>query len=284
MYKGKKLFVVVNHFSSKGEDQPLFGRFQPPTRVQRGPRHQQAQVVNDFVDQLVAVNPRERGRARRHQRLRVLGDRGHPRGRRDHDLMKKLLPRERYSYVFEGNSQVLDQILVTNHLSIAVLLVLRRRARQRGVREPGVRPRPAGRLQPGADEGQGRIDLRKQQGEENMKKTRARPRRGACSSRSRLGDGGGGPGPGPVPPSSHPKRSPDPGVNDFHGNLEPPTGSGGGSGRTDAGGVEYLATHIRGVEGDESEHAVRLRGRPDRRDAAPSRRSSTTSRRSRRTT
>src|SRR5690349_10500438 len=37
--------------------------------------------------------------------------------------------------------------------------------------------------------------------------------------------------------------------NDFHGNLEPPTGSGGrltlpGGTTADVGGVEYLATHL----------------------------------------
>lgn len=34
------------------------------------------------------------------------------------------------------------------------------------------------------------------------------------------------------------------GFNDYHGNLEPPAGSAGRIGTTDAGGVEYLATHI----------------------------------------
>jgi 2',3'-cyclic-nucleotide 2'-phosphodiesterase (5'-nucleotidase family) len=37
-------------------------------------------------------------------------------------------------------------------------------------------------------------------------------------------------------------------VNDFHGNLEPPTGGGGristATGNVDAGGIEYLSTHI----------------------------------------
>ncbi|MFZ5869322.1 MAG: bifunctional metallophosphatase/5'-nucleotidase [Actinomycetota bacterium] len=33
-------------------------------------------------------------------------------------------------------------------------------------------------------------------------------------------------------------------LNDFHGALEPPSGSGGRIGATDAGGVEYLATHV----------------------------------------
>ena len=34
-------------------------------------------------------------------------------------------------------------------------------------------------------------------------------------------------------------------INDFHGNLEPPSGSNGLIGRTPAGGAEYLATHLR---------------------------------------
>ena len=44
------------------------------------------------------------------------------------------------------------------------------------------------------------------------------------------------------------------GINDFHGNLEPPTGSSArvdaaaSARRPDAGGVEYLATHVRALE------------------------------------
>jgi 5'-nucleotidase len=41
-------------------------------------------------------------------------------------------------------------------------------------------------------------------------------------------------------------------INDFHGNLEPPAGSSGRistpGGNVDAGGVEYLATHVRALE------------------------------------
>ncbi|MGH2995249.1 MAG: Ig-like domain-containing protein, partial [Gaiellaceae bacterium] len=55
--RGKKLFVIVNHFSSKGGDQPLFGRFQPPTRFTEVARHGQAGVVNDFVDKILAADP-----------------------------------------------------------------------------------------------------------------------------------------------------------------------------------------------------------------------------------
>jgi 5'-nucleotidase len=37
-------------------------------------------------------------------------------------------------------------------------------------------------------------------------------------------------------------------INDFHGNLDPPAGSSGRIGTVDAGGVEYLATHIANLE------------------------------------
>src|SRR4051794_40907650 len=37
--------------------------------------------------------------------------------------------------------------------------------------------------------------------------------------------------------------------NDFHGNLEPPSGSSGAVGTTTAGGVAYLATHLKNLEG-----------------------------------
>jgi 5'-nucleotidase len=37
-------------------------------------------------------------------------------------------------------------------------------------------------------------------------------------------------------------------LNDFHGNLEPPAGSSGRVGTVDAGGAEYLATHVKSLE------------------------------------
>ncbi|HXH34218.1 MAG TPA: endonuclease/exonuclease/phosphatase family protein [Plantibacter sp.] len=116
-FRGKKLFVVVNHFSSKGDDQPLFGRFQPPTRTSEVARHQQAQVVNDFVDELLGVDP--------NANVIVLGDINDFEFSETIDileggvlttLMGTLAPEERYSYVFGGNSQTLDQIVVSNGL------------------------------------------------------------------------------------------------------------------------------------------------------------------------
>jgi predicted extracellular nuclease len=114
---GKKVFVVANHFSSKTADDPLFGRWQPPIRASEPARHAQAQVVNDFVDQLVAADPRAN--------VIVLGDINDFEFSQTVEfleggvlttLMDTLAKAERYSYVFEGNSQVLDQILVSNTL------------------------------------------------------------------------------------------------------------------------------------------------------------------------
>jgi predicted extracellular nuclease len=114
---GKTVFVIANHFASKGGDQPLFGRFQPPTRSSEVQRHAQAQVLNDFVDSILAADP--------NANVIVLGDINDFEfsetvqilsGDVLTSLMETLPKAERYSYVFEGNSQVLDQILVSDNL------------------------------------------------------------------------------------------------------------------------------------------------------------------------
>jgi uncharacterized protein len=119
MYNGAHIFAIANHFNSKGGDNPLFGRFQPPTHSSEVQRHQQAQIVHNFVGAILSKD--------RDANVVVLGDLN------DFDfsqtldtlrngvlveLMDRLLPpRERYTYDFEGNSQSLDHILVSNHLS-----------------------------------------------------------------------------------------------------------------------------------------------------------------------
>ena len=111
-FRGKKLFAIVVHFSSKTDDQPLFGRFQPPTRFSEIARHGQAQVVADFVEDIRAVDP--------NAYVVVLGDIndfefsdtvGILESGGTTTFVDTMPANERYSYVFEGNSQVLDQIL-----------------------------------------------------------------------------------------------------------------------------------------------------------------------------
>ncbi len=73
--------------------------------------------MNDFVDDVLAVDPKAN--------VIVLGDINDFEFSETIDileggvltsLMATLAPEERYSYVFEGNSQTLDQILVGNRL------------------------------------------------------------------------------------------------------------------------------------------------------------------------
>jgi len=115
--RGKTVFAIVNHFSSKGDDRPLFGPAQPPTRFSEIARHGQAQVVNRFVDAILARDDKAK--------IVVLGDINDfefsettsiLEGGVLTSLVKTLPPDERYSYVFEGNSQVLDQILLSDRL------------------------------------------------------------------------------------------------------------------------------------------------------------------------
>ena len=119
-WRGKPLFVIANHLASKGGDQPLFGPAQPPVRSSEVKRHQQAAEVRGFVDDLLAADSKAR--------VAVLGDINDfefsettdilvGSGRTAlTDLPRTLPAKERYTYVFEGNSQVLDHIMLSRAL------------------------------------------------------------------------------------------------------------------------------------------------------------------------
>ena len=52
MFNGRHLFVIANHFNSKGGDDPLEGHRQPPVEATVPQRLQQATVVNAFVSNI----------------------------------------------------------------------------------------------------------------------------------------------------------------------------------------------------------------------------------------
>lgn len=121
-FNGKKLFLVANHFNSKGGDQGLFGRFQPPTLSSEAQRIGQATVVATFVQSLMAIDPQAA--------VLVAGDINDFEFSAPMSVLKSVglsplvenLPAgERYTYVFEGNSQALDHILVSPSLAGAPL-------------------------------------------------------------------------------------------------------------------------------------------------------------------
>ena len=119
VFNGRRLFVIANHFNSKIGDDPLYGRFQPPVRSTEIQRHQQAAIVNGFVKNILAVDASasvvvlgDLNDFEFSDTLSVLKD-----GNVLVDLADTLPASERYSYVFEGNSQVLDHTLVSNALA-----------------------------------------------------------------------------------------------------------------------------------------------------------------------
>lgn len=115
LFGGKPVFVIANHFASKGGDQAMHGRFQPPDRVSEVQRGRQATVLRGFVDELLAADHKAQ--------VVVAGDlNDYPfspavQSLTDRNglvaLIDTLRPMERYGYVFDGNSQVLDHILVS---------------------------------------------------------------------------------------------------------------------------------------------------------------------------
>ena len=117
LWKGRTVFAIANHFNSKGGDDPLGGRFQPPVESSTVQRHKQANVVAGFVEEILDADPRAA--------IAVMGDLNDFQfsetleileGAGLANLMETLPPEEQYSYVFDGNSQVLDQILVSKEL------------------------------------------------------------------------------------------------------------------------------------------------------------------------
>lgn len=117
LFNGNTVFVIGNHFNSKGGDQPLFGSSQPPVLNSETQRLQQAEVVNNFVESVLGADPNANvvtaGDLNDFQFSRPLTT------LKDDDLfnlLETLPPDEQYTYVFEGNSQALDHILVSNNL------------------------------------------------------------------------------------------------------------------------------------------------------------------------
>jgi hypothetical protein len=118
LFNGNQVIVIGNHFNSKGGDQPLFGTNQPPTLTTEEQRVEQAQIVNNFVDSVLAANP--------NANIVVAGDLNDfqfsnplavlQEGGVLNNLIETLPLNKQYTYNFEGNAQALDHILVSDNL------------------------------------------------------------------------------------------------------------------------------------------------------------------------
>ncbi|CAL9420843.1 hypothetical protein SUDANB176_01859 [Streptomyces sp. enrichment culture] len=115
VFRGRTVIVIANHFASKGGDQGLTSQYQPPSRGSETQRHLQAKAVHDFTAKLL--------KAQKNADVVVLGDINDFEFSETTEILEgdgtlwsavKSLPKsERYSYVYQGNSQVLDQILIS---------------------------------------------------------------------------------------------------------------------------------------------------------------------------
>ena len=56
VFRGKTVFVIANHFGSKGGDEGLTSHHQPPVRSSEAKRLLQAQAVNGFVKEILAAD------------------------------------------------------------------------------------------------------------------------------------------------------------------------------------------------------------------------------------
>ncbi|MER5768400.1 endonuclease/exonuclease/phosphatase family protein [Streptomyces sp. NPDC001985] len=114
-FRGRPVIVIANHFGSKGGDESLVSHHQPPNRSSEVQRLRQAQSVNAFVKDVL--------KADRRADVLVVGDindfefsattEALTDGGALHPAVESLPRKDRYSYVFQGNSQVLDQILTS---------------------------------------------------------------------------------------------------------------------------------------------------------------------------
>jgi hypothetical protein len=114
LYNGNKIFIINNHWNSKGGDTPLFGNVQPPRLISENQRKTQSRVVSNFISQIFKINPASF--------IVLLGDLN------DYyfstpieaikntgmiDLFNELPETERYTYNYDGNSQNLDNLLIS---------------------------------------------------------------------------------------------------------------------------------------------------------------------------
>jgi 2',3'-cyclic-nucleotide 2'-phosphodiesterase (5'-nucleotidase family)/predicted extracellular nuclease len=122
-FNGKPVTVVNNHFSSRFGSTPVFGGPQPFVQATEAEREAQAQAINDYADSRLIAEP--------NANIVVLGDFNTfeftndlteilP-GVGDEKVLTNLVAQavaedDAYSFIFEGNSQVLDNLFVSDAL------------------------------------------------------------------------------------------------------------------------------------------------------------------------
>lgn len=123
LVSGEPVIVMSNHLASKGGDDPLFGTNQPPIRSSEEQRKLQAEYIREYLDEVVfAADPDasvvvggdlndfpfpEPGEGRDPVTI-ISRSSTHPlKG-----VLNNVPEDERWTYIFQGNAQILDHLLV----------------------------------------------------------------------------------------------------------------------------------------------------------------------------
>ena len=122
-FKGESITVINNHFTSRFGSTPVFGGIQPFVQAGEAEREAQSQTTNDYVDFLLSADP--------DANIIVTGDLNTFQftndlaeilpGTGDDQVLTNLIPQaeaddDAYTFIFDGNSQVLDHLFVTDSL------------------------------------------------------------------------------------------------------------------------------------------------------------------------
>jgi len=121
-FNGQEITLINNHMSSRFGSTPVFGGPQPFVQAGEAEREEQAKALNEVVDGILGNDPEAR--------VSVLGDLNTfeftdelaedlP-GVGDEKVLTNLIDKvetdDAYSFIFDGNSQALDHIFVTDAL------------------------------------------------------------------------------------------------------------------------------------------------------------------------
>jgi VCBS repeat-containing protein len=118
VFHGETVTAIDVHNYSRGGSDPLFGANQPATNNGDDRRIDQTTAVRDYVQGLLAADPDAHVAVMGdfngyyyEQTLTLLEANGDL-----YNLARTLSPEERYSYIFEGNAQQIDNLLVSQSL------------------------------------------------------------------------------------------------------------------------------------------------------------------------
>ncbi len=118
LYNGQKIFLIGVHLNSKSGDSPIFGRYQPPVLSSEKQRIKQGEVIQTFIDTILKLDEQAN--------ILVLGDFNDFQFSTTlkqltqnglENLVLTLPENQQYSYVYDGNSQVLDQMVASHSLA-----------------------------------------------------------------------------------------------------------------------------------------------------------------------